>query len=145
MAVRRYEVREELKKHRVLIVGRGRQADIRLNHPSVSRLHLELVFGAGDEIHVADRSSRNGTRVWTDGKWQPLTAKPVSPGDRLQLGDLEITVEDLLRRAPPERVDTGRHIGGGAGGRPDADPDPDPDLPSGKVRRNPETGEVVPA
>ena len=131
-----------MKKHRVLIVGRGRQADIRLTHRTVSRLHLEMVLGAGDEIHVADRSSRNGTRVWTDGKWQPLTAKPVSRADRLQLGDLEITVEDLLRRTPPERVDTVRHTDGGAGGRPDADPDPD--LPPGKVRRNPETGEVIP-
>lgn len=125
----------------MLIVGRGREADIRLNHRTVSRLHLELVLGAGGEIHVADRSSRNGTRVSSDGEWQTLTAKPVSLSDRLQLGDLEITVEDLLQRAPPERVDTGRRTDVGAGGRPDAEPDPD--LPSGKVRRNPETGEVV--
>ena len=132
-----------MKKHRVLIVGRGREADIRLNHRTVSRLHLELVLGAGGEIHVADRSSRNGTRVRTDGKWQTLGAKPVSLSDRLQLGDLEITVEELLRRAPPERDDTGRGVEPSVGERPGANRDMD--LPSGKVRRNPETGEVVPA
>ena len=131
-----------VKKHRVLIVGRGAQADIRLNDSSVSRQHLELVLGAGDEIHVADRSSRNGTRSWTDGKWVPLTAKSVSPADRLQLGNLEITVEDLVRRAPPEPVDAPHHTDRGAGGRPVAEPDLD--LPTGKVRRNPETGKVVP-
>lgn len=131
----------KLKKHRVLIVGRGREADIRLNHRTVSRLHLELVLGAGGELHVADRSSRNGTRVSSDGKWQPLTAKSVSPADRLQLGDLEITVEDLVQRAPPERVDTGPRADGSAGGR--REPELDPDLPHGPVRRNPETGEVI--
>lgn len=143
MALRRYEVRAEVKKHRVLIVGRGREADIRLNHRTVSRLHLELVLGAGGEIHLADRSSRNGTRVRADGEWRSLRAQRVSPSDRLQLGDLEITVEELLRRAPSERDNTGRGVDPGAGGRPGADLDLD--LPSGKVRRNPETGEVVPA
>ena len=143
MAVYRYGVRVELKRHRVLIVGRGREADIRLDDRSVSRLHLELVLGAHGEIHVADRSSRNGTRAWTDGEWQPLTARPASLADRLQLGDLEITVEDLLRRVPPKGVDTGQHTDGAVGGH-SAD-DPDRDLPRGKVRRNPETGEVVPA
>ena len=132
-----------MKKHRVLIVGRGREADIRLNHRTVSRLHLELVLGAGGEIHVADRSSRNGTRVRTDGKWQTLGATSVSLSDRLQLGDLEITVEELLRQTPSNRDNTGRGVDPGAGGRAGADRDLD--LPSGKVRRNPETGEVVPA
>lgn len=134
-----------MKRHRVLIVGRGRQADIRLNHPSVSRLHLELVLGSGGELYVADRSSRNGTRVREDSGWRSVRAQQVSPADRLQLGDLTITVEELLRRAPPEQAELGRRTEGGGGRRSGTDPDPDPDLPSGKVRRNPETGEVVPA
>ena len=141
MAVHRCGVRLKLKKHRVLIVGRGRQADIRLNHRTVSRLHLELVLGAESEIHVADRSSRNGTRIRLDGEWQALTAKSVSPADRLQLGDLETTVEDMLQRVPAEPPDTGGRPDDGPGGHPDAAPDPD--LPSGPVRRNPETGEVI--
>ncbi len=139
MAIQSYGIRLEQKKHRVLIVGRGREADLRLANRTVSRLHLELVLGAGGEIHVADRSSRNGTRMWSDGRWKPLTATPVSLSDRLQLGDLEITVADLLQRALPDRVDDGRGIDRAA------DPDPDPDLPHGKVRRHPETGKVIPA
>ena len=129
--------------HRVLMVGRGKRADIRLDHRSVSRLHLELVLGEGGEIHAADRSSRNGTRVRTDGAWQSLLAQSVSASDRLQLGSLEVTVEELLRRAPPALAETGGPTDRGKGG--ERDRDPDPDLPSGKVRRNPETGEVVPA
>ena len=143
MAVHRYGVRLKLKKHRVLIVGRGPEADIRLNHPTVSRLHLEVVVGGGGEIHVADRSSRNGTRVRSAGKWQTVTAQTVSPADRLQLGNLEITLDDLLRRAPPDRVDTGPGIDDIARERRDADTDPD--LPHGEVRRHPETGKVIPA
>lgn len=141
MAVHRNGISKEFMKHRVLIVGRGREADIRLNHRTVSRLHLELVLGKNGEVHVADRSSRNGTRIRTNGEWRSLRAQPVSPSDCLQLGDLEISVEELVRRAPPERDHTGRGSDAGAGGRPGADPDPD--LPSGNVRRNPETGEVV--
>ena len=132
-----------MKKHRVLIVGRGRGADIRLDEPNVSRLHLELVLGGNGEVHAADRSSRNGTRVRVEGTWQTLTAKQVVPADRLQLGDREITVKELLRRAPPERDEPGPRPRGGARERPKDGPGSG--LPSGKVRRNPETGEVIEA
>ena len=50
----------------VTTVGRGRGVDIRLDDPSVSRLHAELIR-RGPYVYVADLGlSRNGTRL-TDG------------------------------------------------------------------------------
>jgi pSer/pThr/pTyr-binding forkhead associated (FHA) protein len=47
----------------VTTVGRGRGVDIRLDDPSVSRLHAELVR-RGPYVYVVDLGlSRNGTRV----------------------------------------------------------------------------------
>src|SRR6202451_122802 len=47
----------------VTTVGRGLGADIRLDDPSVSRLHAELIR-RGPYVYVADLGlSRNGTRV----------------------------------------------------------------------------------
>ena len=117
----------------MLIVGRGRRADIRLDDRSVSRLHLELVIGGGGEVHIADRSSANGSWVWTEGEWKRVTARAAVPEDRLRLGACEVTVAELLRRAPERALldpgaDSGRVDDG---------------LPVGPVRRDPETGEVI--
>ena len=47
----------------VTTVGRGRGVDIRLEDPSVSRLHAELIR-RGPYVYVIDLGlSRNGTRV----------------------------------------------------------------------------------
>lgn len=120
--------------HRVLLVGRSQKADIRVDHPTVSRLHLELVVGRAGEIYVADRSSSNGTRLEEDGVWRRVTARTISPGTRLRLGDATVSVSELLRRA-------GRPLSESRQSEPG---NPRDDLPSGRVRRDPETGELVP-
>ena len=125
----------------MLVVGRDRRADIRLRDRSVSRLHAELVLGGDGTLHVADRSSANGTWIEADGRWQRLTQRMVTSADRLRLGDdVEIEVTELLRRAP-------RRTAGSAGDREEKNGrsgDRNKDgLPRGPVRRNPETGEVI--
>lgn len=48
---------------RRLIVGRGEECDISINHPSVSRVHAEIIpFGDG-RYEVRDLQSANGVRV----------------------------------------------------------------------------------
>ena len=130
MAVQRGTVVSASGTHRVLIVGRGRHADVRLNHPSVSRMHLELVLGAGGEVHVADRSSANGTWVLADDVWERVTSRQVVPDDRVRLGTLAVTVGELISRVPNPAREEGKRV--------------EDSLPAGRVRRNPETGEVIP-
>jgi len=93
----------------VTTVGRGQGADIRLDDPSVSRLHAELVR-RGPYVYVADLGlSRNGTRV----NGRPVGRRVLDEGDvlsfgaaRCRIGGLaqeEITAEVELRRlAVPE-------------------------------------------
>ena len=125
---------------RMFIVGRGRRADIRLGDTSVSRLHAELVIADDGAIHVADRSSANGTWIQVNGRWERITQRTVVPDDCLRLGSFRVTVSELVRRASTrKRID-------GAGEESVAADDarrPDDDLPRGPVRRDPRTGEVV--
>jgi FHA domain len=66
----------------VTTVGRGRGVDIRLDDPSVSRLHAELVR-RGPYVYVADLGlSRNGTRV----NGRPVARRVLEDGDVLSFG-----------------------------------------------------------
>ncbi len=93
----------------VTTVGRGQGVDIRLEDPSVSRLHAELVR-RGPYVYVVDLGlSRNGTRV----NGRPIARRVLDEGDVLSFGTArcriggiqqeEITAEAELRRsAVPE-------------------------------------------
>jgi pSer/pThr/pTyr-binding forkhead associated (FHA) protein len=74
-----------------LVVGRGTEADVRINDPGVSRRHIEfLVFTRGGDldIEVGDLGSTNGMLV--DGHRIQRTA--VRDGTRVKIGSTTITV-----------------------------------------------------
>jgi hypothetical protein len=90
----------------VTTVGRGRGVDIRLDDPSVSRLHAELVR-RGPYVYVVDLGlSRNGTRV----NGRPVARRVLDEGDVLSFGAARCRIggiprEDLAevrRAAAPE-------------------------------------------
>ena len=62
-------------------IGRGVNADVRIDDRWISRRHCELNYEAGT-IVVRDLSSRHGTMV----NGQPISESPLSDGDLLQLG-----------------------------------------------------------
>ena len=89
----------------VTTVGRGQGVDIRLDDPSVSRLHAELVR-RGPYVYVTDLGlSRNGTRV----NGRPVARRVLDDGDVLSFGAArcrisgipqeEIPAETKLRRS----------------------------------------------
>jgi FHA domain-containing protein len=66
----------------VTTVGRGQGVDIRLDDPSVSRLHAELVR-RGPYVYVMDLGlSHNGTRV----NGRPIARRLLAEGDVLSFG-----------------------------------------------------------
>jgi hypothetical protein len=74
-----------------LVIGRGTEADVRINDPGVSRRHIEfLVFTRDDDldIEVGDLGSTNGMLV--DGHRVQRTA--VQDGSRVKIGGTTITV-----------------------------------------------------
>ena len=92
----------------ITTVGRGHGVDIRLDDPSVSRLHAEIVR-RGPYIYLADLGlSQNGTRV----NGRPIARRVLNDGDVLSFGSARCRIEGIpreelpadaeLRPAPPE-------------------------------------------
>ena len=89
----------------VTTVGRGRGVDIRLEDPSVSRLHAELIR-RGPYVYVVDLGlSRNGTRV----NGRPVARRVLAEGDVLSFGTARCRIaglpaEDLAEEAELHRA-----------------------------------------
>lgn len=98
----------------VYFVGRGEDADLRLDDPGVSRRHAAIRV-VGDGAEVEDLGSRNG--VLLNG--QPVRGvQPLAPGDVLGVGEHELRV---ARPGFPDASDTGT--------RPLRAPPPRPQVP----------------
>ena len=77
----------------VTTVGRGRAVDVRLNDPSVSLLHAEIVR-RGPYAYVADLGlSRNGTRV----NGRPVGRRVLEDGDVVAFGAARCRIRGLPR------------------------------------------------
>lgn len=73
----------ELTQQRMLI-GRGEDCDIALNHASVSRVHAELHPQTDGRYEIVDRQSANGVRV----NGVELTRSFIDARDVIELGDV---------------------------------------------------------
>src|SRR4051794_41169314 len=81
----------------VTTVGRGRGVDVRLDDPSVSRFHAEIVR-RGPYVYVVGMGlSRNGTRV----NGRPIARRVLEDGDVVSFG----TARCRLGGIPREEVD----------------------------------------
>ena len=71
------------------VLGRGEQADIRLEDTFASSQHVRLA-PHGDVMVVEDLGSTNGTYL----NEEPLRGpQPLHPGDRIRIGDSQFTFE----------------------------------------------------
>jgi pSer/pThr/pTyr-binding forkhead associated (FHA) protein len=71
------------------ILGRGDQADIRLEDTFSSSQHARLIAHGGQMV-IEDLGSTNGTYL----NGEPLTGpQPLHPGDRIRIGDSEFSFE----------------------------------------------------
>lgn len=74
-----------------VVVGRGTDADVRINDPGVSRRHIEFRVDAGGErprVDVRDLGSTNGMLV--DG--QKMTSSIADDGTEVKIGSTTMTV-----------------------------------------------------
>jgi DNA-binding winged helix-turn-helix (wHTH) protein len=69
------------------IVGRAAQADVRIDHSTVSRRHARIVI-AEEDARVEDLDSKNGTSVCGNRLAQPLMLRD---GDRVAFGQALLT------------------------------------------------------
>lgn len=69
------------------VLGRGAEADLRIDDTGVSRCHARLVRGGHGLYNLLDLGSTNGTGV----NGRPVDVAVLRPGDRIQLGpDVEL-------------------------------------------------------
>ena len=76
-----------------VVVGRGDDAGIRVDAPTVSRRHAQLAVGPG-VVTVADLGSHNGTRVNGERIDAP---RPLAYGDILSLGEVTAVFSEQRR------------------------------------------------
>src|SRR5690606_27292246 len=68
------------------VVGRRPDAQIVLNHSSVSRSHAELVMGPFGRWWIHDLGSKNGTYV----NGTPAAERLLNPGDGVRIGEFTL-------------------------------------------------------
>ena len=73
-----------LLQEQPLVLGRGEECDVPINHPSVSRVHAEIKPLGDGRYEIIDRESANGVRV--NGVELPRTL--LDARDVIELGDV---------------------------------------------------------
>jgi DNA-binding winged helix-turn-helix (wHTH) protein len=82
------------------VLGRGRDATIRLDSAGVSRHHARIVV-SGDDAHVEDLGSKNGTFL----RGERVTgSSPLKDGDEIRLGPVALTFRAAPLTGPTETV-----------------------------------------
>jgi hypothetical protein len=81
---------------RTVTIGRGKDSDLVLSHPSVSRRHAELTLRSDNGIEIRDLGSTGGTVVVRGGSELKVRREELRRGDTLRLGEYEIALSDLL-------------------------------------------------
>ncbi|MFC6150011.1 MULTISPECIES: DUF3662 and FHA domain-containing protein [Mumia] len=111
-----------------VVIGRGTEAQLRINDPGVSRRHAQVrltVEGAGVRVAIEDLGSTNGIVV--DGR--RVSHAVLSDGSRIQLGNTLIVVRNPHARPGPPVGPTGPV--GPAGAPPGPMPSSGPFPPAG--------------
>jgi two-component system, NtrC family, response regulator AtoC len=78
-----------------VVIGRSSEADIRIDHPSVSRRHA--VLHLGPEITLEDLDSSNGSKV-RGHRLEPATPVALAAGEPATLGGVVVVIQAA---APP--------------------------------------------
>ena len=77
----------QFRQNRV-VIGRGKEADLRVNDPNVSRKHAAIYWNNG-RLMVDDLGSTNGTMV----NGYPVTRTMLRPTDVVAIGESRLTAE----------------------------------------------------
>jgi hypothetical protein len=78
---------EEFTQSRV-VLGRSKEADLRIDDPNISRKHAAIYWN-DDRLVIEDLGSTNGTLV----NGYPVTSTVLRPRDVVAIGDSRLTVE----------------------------------------------------
>ena len=77
------------------LVGRDPRCECRIDDPSVSRRHAEVVAAPDGRFYVTDCASTGGTFVLRGGEWTRIRQAWIGPADRIRFGGREMAAADL--------------------------------------------------
>ena len=86
-----------------VVIGRGAGADVRLPHPTISKLHA-TIEQRGGETFLADNGSTNGTLV-NESLLVPDRPKPLRDGDRIEVGCCLLSVRTSVVVVEPSSAE----------------------------------------
>jgi two-component system, NtrC family, response regulator AtoC len=96
----------DLPERGAIVLGRGAECDVQIEHPSVSRRHATL--HVGPSYALEDHGSSNGTRV--DGRQVPEGKRvPVSTGQHIELGSTTLVLPAIPLSPPAAGHPTALH------------------------------------
>jgi DNA-binding NtrC family response regulator len=84
-----------------VVIGRGENADVRIDHRSVSRRHALLALG--EKLTLEDLGSANGTRV-RDAWLRAHTPAVVSLGEPFDVGSVMVVVQQRPAPSPQRHI-----------------------------------------
>ena len=128
-----------MQRFRTYIVGRERSCDVRLDDPSVSRRHAEVVRLSGGRLYVTDRATTNRTFIFDGADWHSIRQAFLEPGGRVRFGNVEMSAGQLAASCP--QASPLRSVAGGSADSAPTEEDL-PDPRKGLVR-DPKTGEIL--
>ena len=82
-----------------LVIGRDDSCDVVLDDTAVSRRHLRLDLSEDGGCQVIDLGSKNGTFLFKGLDFVTVNEAFVTPTDRIRIGHLDFTVDELVRLA----------------------------------------------
>lgn len=71
-----------------VVIGRGTDADLRINDPGISRKHARIVVAADGDISIEDLGSTNGILI----NGQRVRHAVLSAGSRIEIGSTRMTI-----------------------------------------------------
>jgi hypothetical protein len=122
-------------------IGSDSRCDITLERASVAGRHAELVIAKNGKIHLTDRDTGAGTYRQNGEDWIAVQQAYVTAGEPIRFGDYHTTVSVLLNIIAPNGI--GPLFSGSGQGQGGNAFDPRSSLPTGRVRRSIETGEII--
>jgi hypothetical protein len=122
-------------------IGSEEDCDIHLDQSSIAASHAELVIAGNGKLHLTDRASEKGTFRKRGDRWVQLKQDYVQPAEPLRFGDYHTSVSALMSVVAPNGADA--LLGDGSNARGAGGFDPKSSLPTGRVRRSVDTGEII--
>jgi len=83
---------------KLIRIGRSDFNEARLDDPTVSRRHAEMVVLADGRLFLTDCMSTGGTHVSLNGQWSPIRQAFVEPGDQIRFGNVATTASSIATR-----------------------------------------------